>query len=148
MTMTTALVARVTSKATATATKTAVMVAVAVAVAAVAAVAAAVVVAAEAMTTTISTTAMTTMATTIASLTTIESMGTAVVLLSGQAPSMNASAPKQATSNSTDAQTYAPSSSVEDGGTTFRPLFDCCVVVDWDQAARLLSSTWSQNRCV
>jgi hypothetical protein len=29
----------------------------------------------------------------------------------------------------------------------FRPLFDCCVVVVWDQAAQLHSATWSQNRC-
>jgi hypothetical protein len=27
----------------------------------------------------------------------------------------------------------------------FRPLFDFRVVVVWDQAARLLSSAWSQN---
>jgi hypothetical protein len=26
-------------------------------------------------------------------------------------------------------------------------LFDCCVVVVWDQAAQLHSATWSQNRC-
>ena len=29
----------------------------------------------------------------------------------------------------------------------FCPLFDCCVVVVWDQAVRLHSATWSQNRC-
>ncbi len=29
----------------------------------------------------------------------------------------------------------------------FCPLFDCCVVVVWDQAAQLHSATWSQNRC-
>jgi hypothetical protein len=29
----------------------------------------------------------------------------------------------------------------------FRPLFDCCVVVVWDQAVRLHLATWSQNCC-
>ncbi len=63
----------------------------------------------------------------------------------GLVDAQRSSAVREGKRTSTDAPTYAPSSSVEDGGTT---LFDCCVVVDWDQAARLLLSAWSQNCCV